>query len=138
MPSLLKSRRAWAVAAAVGLAVTIQVFFTWYYTAYERGRLMAYIDHARGHYEIKAVGLPPHWRGEYARLLQQKYGVEVNPVAGCMVSEDLGWYVEGYNSISGRLLCGEYGKNIFEECADQAREKWQAEHSKAADRPRAR
>ncbi|HEV3256880.1 MAG TPA: hypothetical protein VG013_08385 [Gemmataceae bacterium] len=56
MPSLLKSRRAWALAAMLCLPATIEVCFTWYLTAYARGGLMAYIDNARGHPEIKVFG----------------------------------------------------------------------------------
>ncbi len=49
----------------------------WYFTAYPRGMLMAYIDHARGHYEEKRYGLPFFFEGDDRDQLRQKYGVTV-------------------------------------------------------------
>jgi hypothetical protein len=112
---LLKSRRAWGVTIAVGLTSTV----LWSLTAYPRGMLMAHVDHARGHFELKAYGLPPPWEGEYARLLEEGYGVELNPVAGCVVTEGLVWYVAGYNSVSQRLLIERYRSDIFNLLADE-------------------
>ncbi len=53
---------------------------------------------------------------EYARLLKERYGVELNYVAGCVVTEELVGYADGYNSTSKQLLEQKYGKDIFAEC----------------------
>jgi hypothetical protein len=132
MTSLLKSRRAWAVAL-------VTVVFLWIPAAGLRGMLMAYIDHARGHREVKTLGHPPPWEGQYARLLNERYGVKLNRVAGCVVTPWLAWYVKGYNAASRGLLQGEYGPGLFEECARlaeqqfEAEELWEAEQRRQAE-----
>lgn len=40
------------------------VIILWSPLAYSRGMLMAYVDHACGHYEQKTFGYPAPWRGE--------------------------------------------------------------------------
>jgi hypothetical protein len=114
MPSLLKSRRFWAAMLAA------LVF--WCLTPYHRGLLVGHIDHARGHYELKLYGGPPltppdeEKLSRFARLLGDRYGVELKPVAGCVVSWGLQQYSDGYNDASRRLLLRKHGKDIFREC----------------------
>jgi len=122
MHSLLKSRRVWVVLAVVSLMLVVG----WYTSASPRGMLMARIDHARGHYEVKTYGGPPptpdeaEMYTEYARLLRERYGVELNDVAQCVVAEELARYANGYNAVSRRLLIEKYGRDIFKECAASA------------------
>ena len=118
--TLLKSRRTWLVILA-GVAA-------WYAASYPRGMVMAYIDHAFGHYEVQGWGFPPPWMGDYKRLLKENYGVTYRSVGGCMVFPTVGWYAEGYSSVSGPRLQARYGKDIFAECATLAEERWDAEH----------
>jgi hypothetical protein len=117
----LKSRRAWAL-------LVVLVLVLWYPTAYPRGAAMAFLDVLRGHYEVKVYGLPPQWDGEYSRLLKEQYGVTLRPVAGCVVSLSVGWYADGYNSVSRAWVLNKYGVDIFEECANRAKAHWQDEH----------
>ncbi|MDB5306327.1 MAG: hypothetical protein JWO38_529 [Gemmataceae bacterium] len=100
----------------------------WWFSAYPRGMLAAWADHSRGHYELKGIGLPPPWAGEYARLVLDRYGVAVNSVAGCVVTQDLVWYVDGYNVVSKSRIQARFGKDIFAECAEEARAAWEREH----------
>src|SRR5262245_31023182 len=119
-----KTRRGWLIAAGIGCLLA----FVWPLTAYPRGMLRAYIDHARGHFEQKTFGYPAPWRWEYARLLEEKYGVKLNAVAGCEVDYSLFEYVEGYNAVSTSLLIDHFGHDIFEECYTLARERWETDH----------
>jgi hypothetical protein len=121
---LLKSRPAWVTAFAL--------LVLWLLTAYPRGAVMAYADRARGHREVKVYGYPPRERAEYARLLRERYGVKLNAVAGCVVTEELTWYVRGYNAVSSRRLNEEYGRDIFAECWEEAGRRWRAEHPQKA------
>src|SRR4051812_46541036 len=99
MVSLLTSRRVWLV------AVTAKAMTTgWHFTAYPRGALMAHIDHSRGHSEVKVYGSLFPAEETAARLLKDKYGVVWERVAGCVVTEQLVRYADGYNSVSRRLL----------------------------------
>ena len=99
----------------------IVVAIGWWLSAYPRGVIAAWIDSARGHHEIKVYGLPAPWRSEYARLVYERYGVEINPVAGCVVSQELVWYVDGYNSVARQRILARHGKDIFAECTKEAR-----------------
>ena len=49
-------------------------------------------------------------------------------MAGCQIGYWLEGYAQGYNSISKERLLKKYSKDIFRECADQARKEWEAEH----------
>jgi hypothetical protein len=109
----------WAKTIFAALALIV----AWYFTAYPRGMLMACIDHARGQYEMKTYGYPFYpEREEYTRLLDERYGVKMHAVAGCVVSEDLVWFADGYNAASVPLLNARNGKDIFEECWRLARQ----------------
>lgn len=81
---------------------------------------MAWIDGLRGHDEVKAFGLPRLSAWESARLLNSRYGVETNRVAGCVVSQELVWYVHGYNFVAKSRVNARFAKDVFAECADDA------------------
>ena len=85
-----------------------------------RGYLTAEFDLQRGQYAVLAYGLPPFWQREYARLLHERYGVQYRPVAGCLVSQDLVWYVDAYNHVSTAAAGRRFGHDIFKETADEA------------------
>src|SRR4051812_6534597 len=91
------SSRAWTVGLTLGILL-------WVVMPYPRGALMAYFDHARGHYELKSYGLPGPWDEECAERLKEKYDVELNRVAGCEITPWLAWYAGAYSSVSERLL----------------------------------
>jgi hypothetical protein len=83
--------------------------------------LAAWFDQARGHYEIQATGHPAPWRGETARLLEKRYGVELRHVAGCQVQLDVDMYVAGYRAVSKHHMLAHFGKDVFTECSAEAR-----------------
>jgi hypothetical protein len=102
----------------------------WWGTAYPRGMIVAWYDLALGDYKIKGAGYPAPEYWEYRKLLQERYGVQINAVAGCVVDEELDWYIDGYNSISSPRIKAHFGENIFEECSEEARVKWEKDHPK--------
>jgi len=110
-------RRFWTL-TGTGLVLLLVL---WPLTAYYRGMLMAHIDHSRGHYEIQVHGFLFFFDDpeEEGRLLRERYGVTVNFVGGCGVSEPFAWYVKGYNAASRRLIFEKYGKDVFQECYPQ-------------------
>src|SRR3954471_15438201 len=114
-----------------GLVVALLV--GWWVSAYPHGMAAAWFDHARGRFEVKTYGLPVPWTPEYRRLLRDRYGVTVRGMAGCVVSEDLVWYVRGYNEVSAPRLNGRFGKDILAECAADARAAWKLEHGTEPD-----
>jgi hypothetical protein len=89
-----------------------------------RGKAAAHLDIARGRYRVLIFGLRRSWEPEYARLLRDRYGVELKPVAGCIVSQGLIWYVDGYDKVSTAAVIRKYGHDIFEESERGARKTW--------------
>ena len=92
----------------------------WWLSAPLRGYLTAEFDLLRGTYALLGYGLSPSWRPEYARLLRERYGVQYRPVAGCVVSQDLVWYVGAYNRVTMAAATHRFGHDIFKETADEA------------------
>jgi hypothetical protein len=115
----------WALFArrqiSMGIVYAFLAVLAWYISAYPRGMLVACFDQARGHYEIQATGLPAPWRGETARLLQTRYGVELRTVAACLVPLDVEMYVSGYSAVSEPHMLAHFGKNVLAECKEEAR-----------------
>jgi hypothetical protein len=118
------TRRRIVVAA---LAV-VALYAAWWICAYPRGMIVACADGLRGHDELKVYGLPPPWDSEFRRLVSERYDVEINGVAGCVVTQELAWYVDGYNSVACARLQARFGKDIFTECENDARAAWQKAH----------
>ena len=110
--------------AAVIVAALLLV--GWWLSASARGYFVARFDVARGHYEVQSFGLPAAWRPDYARLLRERYGIEHRTVAGCVVSESLVSYVSAYNGVTKAAAERKFGRDVFAECAADARKAWEA------------
>ncbi len=117
----------WKLSTLVVLEVAVAMTVLWFATPYPRGMLVAQIDLMRGHQELKMYGLSPSWYGYYGELLEEKYNVRLNYVAGCVVPSDLAYYVGGYNSVVESSLQSKFGENIFEICAQEAQLQWERE-----------
>jgi len=126
----MKTMMRWIAAHKIATALlgVIVLVCAWLFCAWPRGAIMAHVDHIRGHAEIKTFGLPASWRGEYGRLLQEKYNVKLNTVAGCCVTPGLVSYVGGYNQVAKWYAIRRIGKDVFQECAEQARINWEVKH----------
>ena len=97
-----------------------------------RGRLAAHADMQGGRYQVLGYGLPSPGRPEYARCLRERYKIEFRPVADCLVSESLVSYVNAYDSVLEEATRRKFGRDVFQECADEAATKWKAQRSAAA------
>ena len=118
--SFLKSHKK-TVASAIGFVVAMPfLFWAWSSSAPARGRLTARFDLSRGHYTFLTYGLEPPQRREIARLLQERYGIELRTVAGDIVSEDLVSYVDGYDGVMSRATTSKFGHDVYRECAAEA------------------
>lgn len=116
------------LAIGVVLAYLIALFLGVDPIASQRGRLAARLDLAFGHYEIRGYGLPVPYSNEYARLLQERYGIHYRQAALCIVSESLRDYVDAYDSIMAAAAERKFGKDIFRESFEEARQHWNAQH----------
>jgi hypothetical protein len=102
------------------IALLFAVLNAWSLLAPTRGRLTAQFELKRGHYIYLTFGLEPPERREIARLLQERYGVELRTVAGDIVSKDLVAYVDAYNEVMDAAINRRFGHNVYKECYDAA------------------
>jgi hypothetical protein len=111
------------ITAALGLAALCFVLIEgWSLAAPYRGRFAARRDVRHGHYKLLLYGLPPLRRQQYVQLLQKRYGIEVDTVAYCIVSEPMRSYVDSYDYVSFAAANHKFGHDIFEECWKDAQD----------------
>jgi hypothetical protein len=102
------------LAALSSFVIVLFGWWAWDASAHIRGQFAARNDISRGHYRILAAGTPAPERAVYVRLMRERYGVEVRIVAGCVVSESLFAYTQGYNAVSREAVERRFGKDVFE------------------------
>ena len=112
------------LAAVTVLAFLFAGFLGWGLSARTRGKIMAHFDVARGHYAILICGLSAESLPETARLLRQRYGIELRVVAGCIVTKPLVAYVDGYNMVSMAAAGRKFGHDVFETTMRDAGKNW--------------
>jgi hypothetical protein len=108
------------VFAGLVLASLFTGFLGWQASARIRGQIVARLDLERGHYIVLALGLPAAWRSNAAQLLRERYGIEMRVVAGCVVTEPLLAYVDGYNEVSTKAANQKFGHDVFQESMAEA------------------
>lgn len=123
-------RRHKILTVVIILAALLFVNWVWSLSASTRGRLAAQRDIRRGRYEVLGYGLPPASRDDYVRCLREQYGVQYRVVALCIVSESLVSYADSYNRVSSTAARQRFGRDIFQECAQEAERKWTDKRSK--------
>ena len=101
-------------------------FLGWDYSAGILGQLTARFDVARGRFEVLAYGLPAPWRGEWASLLRERYGIEMRIVAGCGLSKSLAAYADSHNEVSGRAAIRKFGREAFRQLEADAIAQWKS------------
>lgn len=99
-----------------------------------RGNIEARLDVKHGRYQELGYGLPVPWRPRYETLLRQRYGVEFEALAGCVVSKSLVDYVAAYNEVSMDAADRKFGHDIFKEVSDEAEKEWERQHESSLKR----
>jgi hypothetical protein len=84
-----------------------------------RGWAAARVDLARGHYRVLGYGLPPMGMPRYTRLLRDRYGVEYQVVAACIVSKGTLDYVAAYDEESVEAIDRRFGRDVLTEVANE-------------------
>lgn len=119
------NRKLWiALAALVLFGAGLYVALGYEPAPMTRGEFEARIDIAHGRYKELTYGLPVMWFPTYQHLLRERYGVEVHPVAGCVVSDSLIAYIQSYNQVSTAAINKKFGRDVFKESADEASRQW--------------
>ena len=112
------------IAAICATFVLLALCSLWSLNALIRGNLAARIDIRRGRYQVLGFGLPVPSQPEYARCLRERYDIEFRAVAGCIVSDSLISYVNGYDSVVSEAASRRFGHEVFKECANETDRKW--------------
>ncbi|WAS98350.1 hypothetical protein [Nannocystis punicea] len=88
--------------------------------AYERGKQAALRSIARNELGLETFGYPARCRSEYARILREKYKVELHTVAGCVIDETILEHARGYNEVMEAEITRRYGASVFNKVSRQA------------------
>jgi hypothetical protein len=110
-----------AVIAGLGVAVLLGLYF-WHEDPQKVGLAAAERDVAAGRLRIEVCGPPPApWYLEYMRLLRQRHGIEVEFVAGCVVTESFVAKMDAYNERMVREIHSRFGAGVLETASRDAR-----------------
>jgi N-acetylmuramoyl-L-alanine amidase len=108
--------------------------------AAELGRSEARRDLTNGVVRLPRYGLPAPWSAEFDRILEHKYHVGRLGLGGCLVSEGLIAYVDGYSELSRKFVEEWYGTNLWKEVQAEAekayRQGLEPEAEQKAGRPK--
>ena len=86
------------------------------------GKRDAERDFENGVYRMEVYGMGAGSMSRKEAYLKQRYGVEVHPIAGCIVSDGILGHSKTYNARMTELLNEKHGKDIFEEAEASARD----------------
>jgi hypothetical protein len=93
-------------------------------TAYEAGRREAELDIREGRLMIMMYGgPPPAWLDECAKLLQQRYGIRLKDIAGCVVDYQIIGRERGYNEVSRAEIQRRFGRDVAEETKTEVKKR---------------
>lgn len=107
-----------------GLALDSMGYPTNPAVAYARGQADARRDFTNGVLSMKSAGLPVPWAGDYDALLEKRCHVRTDWLAGCMVTEGLDKYIQGYDEVSSVCIRQKFGTNIFDELQAESEKKF--------------
>jgi hypothetical protein len=88
--------------------------------SYNRGRIAARRDLARGRLRIEDFGYPDDYVHAYGDILEREYGIQLDWVAACVVRPSLVSEVAGYNSIMVPAIERRFGKGILSQIEKRA------------------
>ena len=87
-----------------------------------KGRADARKDLQAGKLRVETMGFPPApWEKTHERLLKERYGIEFQWVADCVVSEGIIGHAKGYNEIMTAEIARKFGDDVLKKTADEAR-----------------
>jgi hypothetical protein len=93
--------------------------------SYEIGRILAWIDVARGNYELQAYGTIDGDLEEFSEIAANDYDIEVVP-HGCTISEQGIERLRGYNDVSLAAIKRKYGDEVIDRIWDRAQQQYRA------------
>ena len=94
---------------------------------YQKGQQEALEDIKADKLKMKTLGRPVSWFQEWREILLKEYKIQIEMIAGCMVSDEEVDYANGYNNISEAEIKKRFGETIFEKTFDKAEKVWKLE-----------
>jgi hypothetical protein len=88
--------------------------------SYNKGRVAAKRDLSKGITKIKSYGLMDGCEYGFGQILKSEYKVELDWVAGCVVSPRLANEVAGYNSVMIKAVEKKFGKGVLQAAEKRA------------------
>lgn len=92
---------------------------------YQIGHIHAYIDVARGHYELKTYGPINGDLEEFSEIAAEEYGIEV-VTHGCIISTEGIEHTRGYNDVSVAAIERKYGAGVIDSIRERAKALYRA------------
>ncbi len=100
-----------------------------------QGKADARKELKEGTLAIETMGLLVRHHGHYAKILKERYNIQVRGVAGCMVNSFIIGHAEGFNQVMNAEIKRRFGKNVFEHALTEAEELLDKElEAKSAER----
>ena len=79
-------------------------------------------DIAAGKYRVLTYGLPSLESFRAHDLLEERHGIVVEPIAGCIIDEEIAVRAKAYNAVSRPAIERKFGKDVFERARREAQE----------------
>ena len=98
--------------------------------AYQIGRQDAEKDVRQGRLMMETFGLPPPWFDDCAKLLNERYRIQVKKVAGCIINGEIVGHAKGYNEVSTAEIQRRFGRDILAKTQLEVRERWKKDQAK--------
>ena len=99
-------------------------------TAYRTGRSDAEKDVRENRLIIEAFGLPSPWDGDYAKVLDQRYHIQVRTLATCIVDDKTVGHAKGYNEVSRAEIKRRFGSDVIEKTRSEVQKHWEENHTR--------
>lgn len=97
---------------------------------YKTGHDAAERDLKAGRLALEIFGLPAPYFGEYAKLLLNRYHIELRQVAGCVIDEQIAGHAKGYNEVAMKEIERRYGKDMLETTRQEASKGFEASRAR--------
>lgn len=105
----------------VAFATLVTGCLCYSYFAYYGGKFEAHLDLMTNSYTLRVYGTHDFDDVRYYEILRHEYGVDVVPVAGCIVSYELRGKTRGYNDVMETAIEQRFGNGTVERLWQRAR-----------------
>jgi hypothetical protein len=78
---------------------------------------------------IETFGLPPPSDDDYARLLDERYHIQIKRVAGCVPDDKIVGHAKGYNEVSKAEIQRRFGSDVLEKTQAEVQKAWKENHT---------